>query len=48
MAFVSLQTGYTEAFAVIGIHGAENIVTRDLLDAFYFSLVTWTTTGWRR
>jgi hypothetical protein len=46
MAFVSLQICYTEAFAVIGIHGAENTVTHDLQDALYFSLVTWTTTGY--
>jgi hypothetical protein len=46
MAFFSLQVGYTAIFEVIGIRGAENTVTHHLLDALYFSIVTWTTTGY--
>jgi Ion channel len=43
--FVLMQYVFSEAYMTFGLHGPEGI-THDKWDALYFSIITWTTTGY--
>jgi hypothetical protein len=46
-AFLLAQYGFIELYETIGVYKVEpKIITHDKWDALYFSIITWTTTGY--
>src|ERR1700692_4630616 len=46
VSFLGIQSFFITRYEIFGLHTANGITTHDKWDALYFSIITWTTTGY--